>query len=109
MVYVKRGAGGEVVAVSLTADAEHAEALPPDAPEVAAFAQFLAAGQSPLASTDLRLVRVLEDLIDVLIDKEVIRFTDLPQPAQAKLMERRSLRHSLGRLDLIGDEGGEIL
>jgi hypothetical protein len=50
----------------------------------------------------MRLVRVLEDLIDLLITRDVIRFTDLPLPAQEKLMERRSMRQSLGALDLLG-------
>jgi len=101
MRYVARDGAGQVVAVSLVQDVVHPEALAEDAPELASFARGLPQ-QGPLADSDLRLVRVLEDLIDLLIDKEVIRFTDLPAPAQEKLMERRSLRHSLG-LKLIDD------
>jgi hypothetical protein len=45
---------------------------------------------------------VLEDLIDVLITRGVIQFTDLPEPAQAKLLERRETRASLNnRLQLL--------
>ncbi|MDP1924466.1 MAG: hypothetical protein Q8K57_06750 [Thiobacillus sp.] len=58
--------------------------------------------QGSLQESDMRLVRVLEDLIDLLIDRDVIRFTDLPLPAQEKLMERRSLRQTLGALNLLG-------
>ena len=59
-----------------------------------------------LSETDTSLVRVLEDLIDVLITRGVIQFTDLPEAAQAKLTERRQTRASLGkRLDLLPDEG----
>ncbi|MDY0013014.1 MAG: hypothetical protein RBS40_09010 [Rhodocyclaceae bacterium] len=102
MRYVQRDGAGRVVAVSLAQDAQHPEALEADSPELVAFGQELA-GQGPLADSDLRLVRVLEDLIDLLIDKEVIRFTDLPAPAQDKLMTRRSLRHSLRGLKLLDD------
>lgn len=102
MRYVARDGAGLVVAVSLAQDAAHPEALPDDAPELGAFARVLPEA-GPLAGSDLGLVRVLEDLIDLLIDKEVIRFTDLPAPAQDKLMNRRSLRHSLRGLKLIDD------
>lgn len=57
-----------------------------------------------LAQTDLALARVLEDLIDVLIDRQVLRFTDLPQAAQDKLVQRRSLRDDVRRLQLLEDD-----
>ena len=47
-----------------------------------------------LNRSDLELVRVLEDLIMVLIDKGVISLADLPKPAQKKLMIRNNLRSS---------------
>lgn len=54
-----------------------------------------------LSQTDTSLVRVLEDLIDVLITRGVIQFTDLPEAAQARLLERRETRASLNnRLQL---------
>ena len=65
--------------------------------------------QEFLASSDLDLVRVLEDLVDLLVDKGVIRFTDLPGSAQAKLMNRKSARSNLGELaNLMGDEDGVL-
>jgi hypothetical protein len=55
-----------------------------------------------LSQTDTSLVRVLEDLIDVLITRGVIQFTDLPEAAQTKLLERRETRASLNnRLQLL--------
>ncbi len=42
--------------------------------------------------SDLSLVRVIEDLIDVLIERGAFRFTDLPEMAQEKLLKRRGLR-----------------
>jgi hypothetical protein len=63
-----------------------------------------------LSQTDTSLVRVLEDLIDVLITRGVIQFTDLPEPAQAKLLERRETRASLkDRLQLFPLDGDNDL
>lgn len=48
-----------------------------------------------LSQSDLALVRVIEDLIDTLIEKGLIQFTDLPAAAQAKLLSRRETRAAL--------------
>lgn len=59
-----------------------------------------------LSQTDTGLARVLEDLIDVLITRGVIQFTDLPDAAQSKLLERRQTRASLAnRLQLLPMNG----
>lgn len=61
---------------------------------------------NPLSQTDADLARVLEDLIDVLITRGVIQFTDLPEAAQVKLLERRETRASLSnRLQLLPEAG----
>lgn len=57
-----------------------------------------------LAESDQAMVRVLEDLIDTLIGKDLLHFTDLPDAAQKKLLERRQLRRSGDALNLIEDE-----
>ena len=55
-----------------------------------------------LSESDVGLARVLEDVIDVLITRGVIQFTDLPEAAQAKLLERRETRANLSnRLQLL--------
>jgi hypothetical protein len=41
------------------------------------------------------MMRVLEDLIDVLIDNGTIRFDQLPRNAQEKILQRRGLRREL--------------
>lgn len=73
----------------------------PDAtPEEAQGAQL-----SSLSQSDLAIARVLEDLVDVLITRGVIQFTDLPQAAQEKLMTRRQTRAMLSNsLKLLPDE-----
>ena len=58
-----------------------------------------------LQQSDLEMIRVLEDLIHLLIHKGVVRITDLPEAAQAKLSERSRTRDALGGLTgLINDE-----
>ncbi|MBN2644605.1 MAG: hypothetical protein JXR59_03925 [Desulfuromonadaceae bacterium] len=74
------------------------------APEVADFSRSLAGEDSALAKSDLPMVRVLDDLIEVLVSRGVLRFTDFPDEAQRKLLERRSLREQLNSLKLFGDE-----
>lgn len=60
-----------------------------------------------LLDSDAGLARVTEDLIDILINRGVIQFTDFPAAAQAKLLERRQTRATLSRrLQLLDDENG---
>ena len=60
------------------------------------------ASASQFSGLDADFIRVVEDLIDVLIEKGVIRITDLPPGAQRKLTARKDLRGRLrGALDLL--------
>jgi len=57
------------------------------------------------ATLDAAFVRVLEDLIDTLIEKGALRLTDLPVAAQDKLAERKGLRQRLNdALNLLDDD-----
>jgi hypothetical protein len=61
-----------------------------------------------LSQSDASIARVLEDLIDVLINRGVIQFTDLPEAAQNKLMTRRQTRAKLSNsLHLLPEDGDE--
>jgi hypothetical protein len=62
-----------------------------------------------LAETDQALIRVVEDLIDTLISKDLLRFTDLPEAAMTKLLERRALRRSANALYLLQDDDQELI
>jgi hypothetical protein len=107
MPYVKRDAQGRIIAATLEAG-EGMTAVPCGAPELQDFMRQMGMEHGSLAQSDMRLVRVLEDLIDLLISRDVIRFTDLPQAAQEKLLERRSLRQSMGALNLLGGSNETI-
>ncbi len=51
------------------------------------------------------MIRVLDDLIQVLITKNVMSITDLPPAAQTKFLERTQARAALRRFsELINDD-----
>lgn len=63
-----------------------------------------------LSSSDSELIRVLEDLIDVLISNGTIRLTDLPPKALEKLTVRKQARKKLNKsLDLIDEDEDSII
>lgn len=53
-----------------------------------------------LQDSDNELARVTEDLISVLVQKNVILFTDLPEAVQTKLLGREKLRARLGQVNV---------
>ena len=98
MPYVTRDQTGRIAAVHATQSAEATEKLAPGDPDLIEFLGRTgdSAGlQDALFVSDLELVRVLEDLITVLIDKRIIMLTDLPKAAQQKLASRYDLRSRL--------------
>jgi len=107
MFYVQRDADGQLVRVEAQAYAEYTETLPADHPDLKDWVAStkLASNLKRLRQSDPEMIRVLDDLIQVLIDKGVIRVTDLPAAAQAKLMDRSQAREALGGLSqLVGDD-----
>jgi len=101
MFYVTRGTDGNIESISKKPQADH-EMIKQVTPEIHHF--FGANTDSPaFDAADAEFVRVIEDLIDTLISKNVIRHTDLPEAAQKKLLLRKGLRSRVGgALDLFG-------
>ncbi|AUG05334.1 tryptophan synthase subunit beta [Pseudomonas sp. S09G 359] len=107
MFYVQRDQHNALVRVEAQAYAEATETLPADHHEIQAwFADDqIENSLKQLKSSDLEMIRVLDDLIHVLTSKGVIRITDLPPAAQAKFLERTQARAALGGLsELINDD-----
>ena len=105
MPFVMRNEQGSIVAVSEVSGPGFDEELPSENLELAGFLDGVGGGSASLGATDQDFVRVLEDVVELLIDKGVILFTDLPDSAQEKIMLRQQLRSKFGgRLDLIGDD-----
>jgi len=110
MLYAKRGQDDLITALSREKEeAEGWEPIAANSLEVIAFAGSLVGAGSSLAGSDLGLSRVIEDLIELLIDQDTIRFTDFPPPAQAKLLKRRAMRISARSLNLLQEENGSGL
>ena len=84
MLYVHRNANGKITGLSLE-PGEKAEAASINDPDVKEF----------LAESDLDMARVLEDLIALLIKKNIITEDELPESAQLKLLYRRNTRNFL--------------
>jgi hypothetical protein len=105
MPFVKRDEQGAVVAVSQESGPGFTEELPKDDPAIAAFIKGVGNGASTLQASDLDLIRVLEDVVELLIAKGLILFTELPEDAQQKIMRRQQMRTQAGNLkDLISED-----
>lgn len=92
MHYVVRGPDG--VIISLHRDpVDAAELLASNHPDVAAF--LGQPGDRVFAEMDAGLVRVIEDLVDALLRRNILRITDLPIDAQVKLFERKHFRENM--------------
>tara|TARA_Y100001934_G_scaffold20138_1_gene23087 strand:- start:20 stop:421 length:402 start_codon:yes stop_codon:yes gene_type:complete len=58
-----------------------------------------------LDASDLEMARITEDLIDLLIGRDIINFTDFPSMAQRKLINGRALRSNMSALtNQVSDE-----
>ena len=98
MPYVRRNAAGLIDSLHRDRSSGAVEFLDDMHPEVQAFV-----GRAPAAEPedfdrlDADFVRVIEDVIDALIVKNVINITDLPGEAQAKLFARKSFRERVSK------------
>lgn len=97
MRYVIRDEGRSVVAV-LAYPQPGVEPIADDDPELLAFVtggQPESAMRAYLANSDADLLRIVEDLVNVLIDQNLVLLTDFPEGAQRKLMRRQAIRSKL--------------
>ncbi|QXI35894.1 tryptophan synthase subunit beta [Pseudomonas promysalinigenes] len=101
MFYVQRNADGQLQRVEAAPYAEYTEILEADHTDILEwFADDVVENSlRQLKQSDLDMIRVLEDLIEVLTTKGVISITDLPPGAQAKLLNRSTARMALGSLN----------
>lgn len=101
MPYVMRNDEGRIVAV-LSEQVEGSEMVSANDPDLG---RFLAAdspeqrAQRELMESDLGLIRVIEDLINVLVERGVIMFNDFPEPVQRKLLMRSGMRKEFSYVD----------
>lgn len=109
MPYVRRLPDGRIDSLHREHSAEAPEFLEDGHPELVAFIGGLApehdetrdeAPSSDFSRLDADFVRVIEDVIDTLITKNILNITDLPGEAQAKLFARKSFRERVSKSSL---------
>lgn len=95
MLYIERGKNGKIVALHNTPSpvAEEEKSMLDE--EVLAFLNDSNTWKQLMTMSDLGTVRILEDLIDILIRKNIIHFTELPEHAQQRILERKHLREKI--------------
>ncbi len=117
MLYVSRNSKGQITGVFPKPYAKAQEALPEDHPDIVHFfsreqvsaqdtsnkgttaeSSKQASHHEELAASDREMIRVLEDVIEILVKKNIITFTELPQQAQQKIINRKQIRKQLGAL-----------
>lgn len=112
MAYIQRDTAGKITAIFDAQQTDEQEYIATNDPELRDFIAQIndsAEAKNVLAASDSDLIRVLEDLIDTLIDKKAILFTDLPLAAREKLANRGKVREHLTSLDNLVDDNEGLL
>jgi hypothetical protein len=101
MPYLQRDSNGVIASLRHQSDDLHNEFLAPTHPEIIRFLtsskeqQDTAKAKETLSESDQDFARATEDVINLLIKKNIILFTDLPAEVQAKMAGREKLRSNL--------------
>ena len=109
MAYILRNAQGNIIAVSaenLDGDWQY---IAEDSNEYMEYLENSLAKNSKFRESDIQLARVLEDLISMLIDRNLIRFTDFPAAAQKRLIDRQSMRKKTQLSSILEDSPDSLI
>jgi hypothetical protein len=105
MAYIFKNAQGKVIAASITENLGHGWLFVEDnAKEYLEFLDSSLAKNAPFRESDIQLARVLEDLISILIERNLIQFTDFPAAAQKRLNDRQNMRENMDLSGLVGEK-----
>ncbi|MCE5264132.1 MAG: hypothetical protein LLG97_11430 [Deltaproteobacteria bacterium] len=107
MLYVERSPEGKISALhsSPRPNADEHKTIVDE--EVLEFLHTTVSADSRkllLSLSDMGIIRLLEDLIDLLIQKNIILFTELPEQARDRITERKRLRETMTSQDLMVDD-----
>ena len=111
MPYVIRNHQNEIIALLPQSAVGSEEFLATEHPDIVNFLhpENHQNTHRALADSDKDIARIAEDLIYLLISKNIILFTELPQTVQKKLLNRERLRDSLpGTIESILDSGESL-
>lgn len=105
MAYIFKNAQGNVTAASVVENFGEGWVFVEDnAKEYLDFLENSLVKNAPFRESDMQMARVLEDLVSILIDRNIIRFTDFPQAAQKRLNDRQSMRKNMHLSGLVGEK-----
>ena len=99
MPHVRRNAAGQIDSLHRSAQPD-GEFLPDEHPDIQAFVGHSDPARDDFVQLDADFVRVIEDVIDTLIVKNIINISELPEQAQAKLFARKSFRERVSKSSL---------
>ncbi len=117
MPYISRDSNGYIIKISDNATNDEQEFLTEDNKEIIEYLSKIAKSElrdseqfiNKLVRTDNAMARIIEDLVNVLIAKNIINFTDLPLLAQRKLISRQNMRSNLAAFsNLVSDKNNII-
>lgn len=107
MAYVLKNAQGKVIAASVAENLGDGWIMVENTEkEYLDFLERSLAESNSFRESDIHLARVLEDLIALLIERNTIRFTDLPPAAQKRLNDRQSMRQKTQLSGLLDESTG---
>lgn len=107
MLYVERAGDGKITALYSSPRPDAGEQKTIMDEEILDFLHKTVSADTRkmlLALSDMGIIRLLEDLIDLLIQKNVIIFTELPEQARERITERKRLRETVASQDLMVDD-----
>jgi len=107
MIYIHRNEHNKITDLKFSPVAGYEEQASLFDEEIKAFlkdANNEALIKETLSNLDLEMVRVIEDMIDLFIDKGLMMFTDLPVPVQNKLLFKRNIRNHLTNNSILNED-----
>jgi hypothetical protein len=107
MPFIKRNHKHQIVAIFNTMQEDGQEELPANSKEVIDFLESDELSEYSnhlLNQSDSNFIRVLEDVIDILLEKHIFLLTDLPDAAQQKLLKRKQIRREHTQSILSGED-----
>lgn len=107
-MFIQRNQDNVIVAISRIEQPGYTEELADNNPELTDFLSVADNSSNRLKQSDADLIRVIEDLIDLLTEKGVFQYTELPTKVQEKLNTRRKLRQAANDLDLLEEDSGNL-
>ena len=109
MAYVLKNSQGQIVAVSIEENlGEGWQYVDKNSKEYEEYLEGALATHSNFRESDIQLARVLEDLISLLVERDVIRFTDFPRAAQKRLIDRQTMRKKTQLAGIVDESSGII-